>query len=189
MQFNISNQMVQLYDEQGHPGSSIGCFNWPYGVACGPKNELYVADGDNMRVQVRKPGKIWSEHSVYNQKPIGVTLCPDGTLLVCTRSKTPQLWKIDEDGSKTKINIRNDGITRDNDFGFSQMAIDKDGFILLVDRGSHSILVVDMKGQIHCRIGQKGSLPGQFNEPAGIALTRDGRIVVSDRGNRRIQIF
>ena len=176
-------------EEQGSHGSATGCFNWPYGIAYGSKNELYVADGGNMRVQVKQPGKGWAVHSVYNQKPIGVAVCPDGTVLVSTRSKQPELWKIDKDGSKTKINITDDGITRDNDFGFSQIAIDKDGYILLVDRGGHSILVVDMKGQIHCRIGQKGSLPGQFDEPTGVTLTMDGSIVVSELGNRRIQIF
>ena len=179
----------KLYYEQGSTGNSTGCFDWPYGATFGPKNELYVADGENMRVQVKKPGGEWAVHSVYNQKPIGLAVCPDGTLLVCTRNKKPELWKIDEDGTKTKINIADDGITRDTNFGFSQIAIDKDGYILLVDSGSHSIMVVDMKGKIHCRIGQKGSLPGQFNRPTGIALARDGRIVVSEHGNRRIQIF
>ena len=183
------NQSGSTCDELGNFGSSNGFFDWPYGVVYGHKNELYVADAKNMRVQVRQPGKGWTVHSVYKQKPIGLAVCPDGTLLVSTRSQNPELWKIDEEGSKTKINIADDGIARDNDFGFSQIAIDKDGFILLVDRGSHSILVVDMKGQLHCRIGQKGSLPGQFDNPSGIVLTRDGRIVVSEHGNRRIQIF
>ena len=178
-----------LCDEQGSTGNSTGCFACPYGVAHGPSNELYVADANNMRVQVKKPGGEWSVHSVYNGTPAGVTVCPDGTLLVCTRDKKPELWKIDKDGSKTKITITDDGIIRDNNFGFAQMAIDKDGLILLLDCGNHSILVVDMKGQLHCKIGENGSLPGQFNYPSGICLTRDGRIVVSEIGNQRIQIF
>jgi streptogramin lyase len=37
--------------------------------------------------------------------------------------------------------------------------------------------------------GRKGSLPGEFGEPHAIAMDSKGRILVGDRGNRRIQIF
>jgi len=36
--------------------------------------------------------------------------------------------------------------------------------------------------------GRKGSVPGQFGQPAD-AVTDDGRTYVADRGNRRIQVF
>jgi DNA-binding beta-propeller fold protein YncE len=37
--------------------------------------------------------------------------------------------------------------------------------------------------------GKKGSAPGEFNEPHGIALDSSGRVFVADRANSRIQIF
>jgi DNA-binding beta-propeller fold protein YncE len=37
--------------------------------------------------------------------------------------------------------------------------------------------------------GEKGSGPGQFDLPHGIALDRSGRVYVADRGNARVQIF
>jgi peptidylamidoglycolate lyase len=37
--------------------------------------------------------------------------------------------------------------------------------------------------------GEKGTGPGQFDLPHGIALDRRGRVYVADRGNARVQIF
>ncbi len=37
--------------------------------------------------------------------------------------------------------------------------------------------------------GVAGAGNGQFNEPSGIAVDRDGNVYVADRGNHRIQKF
>ena len=174
-------------NEYGDSGSDSGMFCTPYGVAYGTHNEMYVADWKNNRVQVLGEDGNWSVHSVYQQGPKGVTVCPDGTVLVVTGGDKPEIWRILKDGSKIPIKLANDGITRDN--SFSQILVDRDGLILLADRGRHSIIVLDVNGTIHCTIGDKGSLPGQFDSPAGLALTKDGRLVVSEFRNRRIQIF
>ena len=176
-------------EEYGESGSDYGMFDNPYGVAYGMHNEMYVADWDNNRVQVMDEDGNWSVHSVYQQGPKGVTVCPDGTMLVVMGGDKPEIWRIHKDGSKIPIKLVNDGITRDNGYGFSQTVVDRDGLILLADRGSHSIIVLDVNGTIHCTIGVKGSLPGQFDSPGGLALTKDGRLVVSEFYNRRIQIF
>jgi len=37
--------------------------------------------------------------------------------------------------------------------------------------------------------GREGSGPGEFLEPCGVAVTPDGRVLVADRWNRRVQVF
>ncbi len=37
--------------------------------------------------------------------------------------------------------------------------------------------------------GERGSGPGQFNTPHAIAIDRNDRVYVGDRGNRRVQVF
>ena len=37
--------------------------------------------------------------------------------------------------------------------------------------------------------GEPGTAPGQFNLPHGIWITRDGRLLVADRENDRVQVF
>ena len=176
-----------LIDTVGDYGTATGNFHHPYGVACGTNKELFVADYTNKRVQVMQPDKKWQIHSVYSQTPIGVAVCPDGTVLVSTRDNS-ELWKIDNDGSKSRIHLSDSEVRRTNGMGYGQLAIDRNGYILLVDRGNHCVLVLDIRGQIHCKIGEKGSLPGQFNEPTGIAVTENGRIVVTEF-DKRIEIF
>ena len=44
-------------------------------------------------------------------------------------------------------------------------------------------------GRLIASWGEPGTGPGQFNLPHGIATTADGRVLVADRENDRIQIF
>ena len=37
--------------------------------------------------------------------------------------------------------------------------------------------------------GKEGSAPGEFDVPHGLAIDRQGRLLVADRSNNRIQIF
>ena len=173
----------------GGKHGKTGQFCDAYGLSYGYKNKLYLADWSNRRIQTKDVSGPWHVHSVFTEGPKGVTVGPDGTVFAVTGGYSPELWCLRQDGSKQVIQIDMKGITRDNDFGFSQVVIDRDGFILLADRGSHHVFVLDMNGTIHCTIGEYGSLPGQFNSPAGIALTRDGKLVISEFRNRRIQIF
>jgi NHL repeat len=48
---------------------------------------------------------------------------------------------------------------------------------------------VDKDGNWLKSWGSPGDGPGQFNVPHSIAVDRDGRVYVADRGNRRIQVF
>jgi hypothetical protein len=38
-------------------------------------------------------------------------------------------------------------------------------------------------------IGSEGSVAGQFNDPDGVAVDGDGRIVVCDTFNHRLQVL
>ncbi len=57
--------------------------------------------------------------------------------------------------------------------------------------GPHSIRVTDVYGNTDGMwdIGTKGSGPGQFNNPTGVAVDNESRIYAADSGNNRIQVF
>ncbi|XP_019614388.1 PREDICTED: tripartite motif-containing protein 2-like [Branchiostoma belcheri] len=40
-----------------------------------------------------------------------------------------------------------------------------------------------------CSFGEKGSRNGQFNEPSGVACSKDGEMFIIDRRNKRVQVF
>lgn len=61
--------------------------------------------------------------------------------------------------------------------------------IYLVDAGNHCIKVTDKYGKLIFKFGTKGQRPGQFLSPSGICLSSSSRVLVSDRGNQRVQCF
>ncbi|XP_070566651.1 tripartite motif-containing protein 2-like [Ptychodera flava] len=46
-----------------------------------------------------------------------------------------------------------------------------------------------LEGKPFLKIGKKGTIPGRFCGPRGVAVSHNEDIVVADRGNNRIQIF
>jgi DNA-binding beta-propeller fold protein YncE len=63
-----------------------------------------------------------------------------------------------------------------------------DGRVVVSDAGAHQVVVFDTAGKVVARWGKRGAGPGEFNEPAGIAIHSDAVFVV-DRGNHRVQRF
>ena len=78
--------------------------------------------------------------------------------------------------------------------GFSSpqgMAVTKEGILIVADYGNHCINIINTTGGKKIRsFGQCGSGQLQFWNLHGMALTRDGHIVVpADRKNRRLQLL
>ncbi len=72
----------------------------------------------------------------------------------------------------------------------SDIEIDqKRSLVYIVDSGNHRIVVFDLAGNFVRTFGQKGQGPGEFNNPTGLCVDENSRIVVADYQNNRIQIF
>jgi hypothetical protein len=61
--------------------------------------------------------------------------------------------------------------------------------IFITDHYNNCVMVYDFNGTLKRRWGTLGTENGQFNLPTGIAVTFDGKVVVADSGNSRIQVF
>ena len=69
------------------------------------------------------------------------------------------------------------------------IATDMYGFILVTEDDNNRVSIFDKDGVfVHC-FGSKGSGHSQFSSPRGIAISPTGDIYISDRENKRIQIF
>lgn len=55
--------------------------------------------------------------------------------------------------------------------------------------GNSRIMKFDAQGEFVTTWGEPGSGPGQFNAPHAVVIDGDGRVVIADRDNERIQIF
>jgi tripartite motif-containing protein 71 len=63
------------------------------------------------------------------------------------------------------------------------------GRILVADSELHRIQAFDDEGNLLSGYGSLGSGPGQFNSPQGLAVDKDGRVLVADQGNNRVVVL
>ncbi len=78
----------------------------------------------------------------------------------------------------------------------AQVAFDAEGNLYVFDgtagmmrSGEMRVLVFDSAGRFVREFGSSGGGPGEFNQPMGFAVLRDGTVVVSDVGHRAYQLF
>ena len=71
----------------------------------------------------------------------------------------------------------------------SDVALDRDGNIYILDSGNHRIQKFGPDGQYLATIGRKGQGPGEFVYPESIEIDESGFIYVSDPNNQKIQVL
>lgn len=70
------------------------------------------------------------------------------------------------------------------------LAVDPNGRIFALDGQIPAVRVFDIEGQFMRTIGRHGEGPGELGQPdSGMRILSDGRLVVRDPGNARLQVF
>ena len=160
---NSSLDPIMEFDPSGKLVTSFGAgmFVFQHGMGLDRDGNVYVTDADG-----NKQGK---GHIVVKFSPQG----------------------------KVLLTLGKPGVTGDGPDTFnrpSDVAVAANGDIFVADgHGGDSnarIVKFDKNGKFIKSWGKKGTAPGDFDEPHGIALDSQGRVFVADRGkNERIQIF
>ena len=60
---------------------------------------------------------------------------------------------------------------------------------MVCDENNHRIQVFEVNGNFIGKFGSKGKKIGRFSRPLSSAVLSDGRIVVTEFYNHRVQIF
>jgi len=153
---------IQKFDASGKLVASFGAgmFNYPHGLFIDRDDNIWVSDGRD-----KKNGK---GHTVMKFSPEGKLLMTLGT---------PGVPGNDE----THFNAPSDVLIAPN------------GDIFVADgHGGNTnarIVKFDKNGKFIKTWGHKGTGPGEFDAPHGLAMDSAGRLFVADRSNSRIQIF
>ena len=72
----------------------------------------------------------------------------------------------------------------------SCLSVNKAGHLMVCDVWNQRVQVFELSGKFVTKFGTRGRGIGEFtNGPMSIAILSDGRIVATDFGNNRIQIF
>ncbi len=147
-----------------------GVFTNAHSIRIGPDGAVYCVDN--------------GDHSVRK-------FSPDGELLMTLGVPgTPS-----QTGYRTDLPVRIHNVETVTQpagpfNGCTDIAIGPDGDIFVSDGyGNCRIHHFSASGTLLDSWGEVGSGPGQFRLPHGICLTPDGRLLVADRENDRIQIF
>ncbi len=120
------------------------------------------------------------------QKPVGVTTDAAGNVFA-TDAQSKEIMMFNNKGNFLK-NIGEDS-NIDRPTGLA--ADTKNNLLYVSDTAAHTIHVFDLVTHEHLReVGDgRGTLEGQFNYPAHIAIAPNGNLVVSDTMNARVQVF
>ena len=144
----------------GSEGAELGQLQGPRGIAVDDEGFIYVADSGNHRIQ---------------------KFAPDGQFVVAFGK---QSFADDEIGVPQ---------------GFNEpwsVAVDAGGDIYVADTWNHRVQRLDDQGRVlnnwgvfgQTRVGELLA-QGVFYGPRDIALDAEGRIFVTDTGNKRVQVF
>ena len=60
---------------------------------------------------------------------------------------------------------------------------------MICDRANHRVQVFELSGKFVTKFGSEGSGRGELKNPFSTAILSDGRIVVCEFHNNRIQVF
>ena len=70
-----------------------------------------------------------------------------------------------------------------------RVAFDGAGRLFVFDNQADRIHVIGPDGEYQHSIGRSGEGPGEFRRPDGLAVMRDGRMVIADLGHRAYHVF
>ena len=81
-------------------------------------------------------------------------------------------------------------VSQEQLIGALYFCLDRHMNVIISDTYTHNIKVFNREGPLVATIGQKGTEPGQFQSPRGIAINREGLIVVVGRKkSHKLQFF
>lgn len=181
----------------GKRGSGSGEFASPLALAHGPRDEIFVADALNRRVQVFRPDGTWIRTQTMTVRPSGIAVDLDGLLYVADW-ETHGITVYARDGRVVRQWGRKG--TGPGEFRLpGGLAFDLGGTLYVADSGNARIQAFNLDGVYLRMWGTQGSGPSQFGSgwepgtrfagPQFVAVDGCGRVYATDAASHRVQRF
>lgn len=175
----------------GQRGSGEGEFDKPWAIGVDRKENIYVSDSGNNRVQIFDvSGKFksqWQQKTDYDRK--------SARRNIVIRDELEEKMYVEMLSSPRHINgdqVRvNDRVPIRKPTGFYLQSSGVGGQIFLADTENHKIKRLSSEsGYLYSACGEKGSAMCCFNYPMDIDYDLEmDQLVVADSGNNRIQVL
>ena len=168
---------VHLFDESGKEVRSFGggMFVWPHGIHVDRDGNVWVSDA-----RVATPAELKKFPGEDKKGSVVVKFSPEGKVLMTLG--TPGVRGNPPDALTDPNDVVTDPGNGDVYVAESHTNVEDPN---LVGR----ISVFDRNGKFLRTIGKTGTGPGEFRTPHMIAFDSQGRLIVADRHNHRIQIL
>ncbi|RJR14506.1 MAG: 6-bladed beta-propeller [Nitrospiraceae bacterium] len=161
----------------------------PYGVVTDREGRLYIVDNYSRLVHVFDQAKgsyyTFPDEATSLISPIGIAIDSSDTIYVSDSKEA--VIKIFRAGGKKYIGEMGRGVLeRPTGVAYNALADE----LLVVDTQSSEIIKYDTVGhKVRGIIGREGNIEGHFYKPTNIAVAADGRLIISDSLNFRVQIL
>ncbi len=201
--FDSNAEEILKFGEKG-----IGRIQKAMGVVTDQEGKVYVADAMGRKIVVfDSEGKFIKAMGGKDilTKPIGIALDENRGRVYVADSYAHQVIAFDLEGEVVfTIGKKNDPVESKlgssdhswnrgvygGEFRFpTNIAIDKEGKIYVVDTLNFRVQIFTPEGKFLSTFGEVGNGFGQFVRPKGIALDSEGHIYVTDAGLNNVQIF
>jgi len=184
----------------GEPGDQPGQLFYPYGVAIDHDHDrILVTDTANSRVQswslseqsfLSCIGKYGSGDLEFHN-PQGIAIDKHHRRIIIVDTHNDRLVFLSSIDLSFLFSVGKPG-SQPGDFSSpSRIAIDDDRHrIIVTDANNHRVQVLSsIDGSFLFEFGSKGNQPCQLKNPQGVCIANQGRIIVADNKNRRLQSF
>ena len=172
-----SGNPVHLFDESGREIRSFGAgmFVWPHGIHIDRDGNVWVADA-----RTPSPDELEMFPGEGNKGSVVVQFSPDGKVLMTLG--TPGVRGNPPNALTDPTDVVTDPVTGDIYVAESHTPVtDPD----LIGRVS----VFDRRGSFLRSIGNSGTAQGELRTPHAIEFDSQGRLIVADRHNHRLQVL
>ena len=167
-------------------------------LALSPEDQLYLISSETIRVvdmtrEYDEEGKLLPPDRYYSteetlaaaladeKSPVGDLFFDSAGYLNAFYPSVGMLYIFDQRGNLLKK------VHLPESEPESRIAVDDTGFLYMSLYKQNSLVKYTQSGELISSIGRYGSNPGEFSLPAGVALSSDGFLFVSDSYNGRIQ--
>lgn len=176
---------VAIFAMQGTRGELVGSLDdrisGPEGVLVHPNGMIYMAGAWSNNVVAYRDGEVVHELRGLSA-PHDLELAPDG-----------RLWLADDGNDRILLlseTLERLGELSGEPFGFDgvrYLDVMPDGILIAADKYTHSVKVIDPRGQLLATLGDErpGKGEGVFRTPEGVEISGD-IVWLSDSGNDRV---
>ena len=183
--FDMAKKQTSYFAPRGE-----GRLLMPINISIDADGTRYVADtGRGQIVIYDKDGNYLAALGTKDEmKPCDVAVTSDRLYVADLKGHDVRVY--DKAAQKILFTIPRDSTNKEARlFSPTNLAVDRQGRLLVSDLGAFYVQVYDLEGNYLRTIGQHGLAPGSFARPKGVAVDRSGLAYVVDAATQVVQIF